>query len=563
MVQSYTSGPVRVRIGASSLQPGAEPPRRNAAADEASVNAVLAALDKGDLEGAASLANAALRSGLEHPTPLCVVSMAHESSGRLEEAIPYLRRALKLLPTDAAMMVALARCLLGVGRPAEALTVLETALRLEPSYADAHAHNGQALERLGRMVEAEQSYARALELQPDNFAARAGLASWFSHFGAHEEARGHAEVVLHAAPDYPPAAIVVAMAEMAGGSYAAAEARIRRLMAAPRPDPELASYLGDSLNAQDRVEEAFDAFGHSGEALRRLHDEQFSRDSVLKAAELTASLLERLPADSWPRDRAQRPAPPRVETHVFLLGFARSGTSLLALTLAGQEQVEVLDEQEPLSDALKHFAGPDGLNRLLAATDAELEVFRTAYWRRARSAGATLGRRLFVDKQPMNTLHLHVIARLFPGARILFARRDPRDVVLSCFRRRFLINRYTYELLTAEGAAGLYAAAMRVADRVGALTSLETLVVAHEALVEDFDREMRKVCDFVGLPWSDALKSFSDRVRSSGVATPSASQLARGLNSDGVGQWRRYARQLEPLAPFLDSWVARFGYDPA
>jgi tetratricopeptide (TPR) repeat protein len=489
------------------------------------------------------------------------MSMALELGGRFEEAIPYLRRALELLPTDVSMMIALVRCLLGLERPADALPVLEAALKLEPLYVDAHAYKGQALDGLGRKVEAERSYAHALELDPANLAAKAGIASLCSHFGAHQEARAHAQAVLDAAPDHAPAAIVVAMADMAEGSPAAAEARIRRLIAAPRPSPWLSSYLGDVLDAQDRVQEAFDAYGHSGEALRRLHDGQYSGDNVLKAAERTVGFLERLPADSWPRRRADRPEPAGVETHVFLLGFARSGTSLLGLALEGDEQVEVLDEQEPLIDAWRHFAGPDGLNRLVMATDAELVAFRTAYWRRARSAGATLERRLFIDKQPMNSLHLPVIARLFPGARILFARRDPRDVVLSCFRRRFLINRYTYHLLTAEGAARLYGAAMQVADRMGEAASLETLVVAHEDLVDDFDREMGKVCGFLGLAWSDALKSFAGRVRSRGVATPSASQLTRGLNSDGVRQWRRYARQLEPLSPFLRPWVERFGYD--
>jgi hypothetical protein len=168
---------------------------------------------------------------------------------------------------------------------------------------------------------------------------------------------------------------------------------------------------------------------------------------------------------------------------------------------------------------------------------------------------------VFVDKQPMNSLHLPVIARLFPGARILVARRDPRDVVLSCFRRRFLMNRYTYELLTLEGAARLYAAAMRILDRTGRLAPLSALTVGHEDLTQDFEGAMGQICAFLGLPWSPALASFSGRVRSKAVATPSASQLARGLNSDGVGQWRRYARQLGSIMSTLDPWVERFGYD--
>jgi tetratricopeptide (TPR) repeat protein len=542
------------------VQSVAEPPR-DAAADEAKVDAILAALDAGDLDNAARLSEQALKSGLQHPAPLCVMAMAHEFSWRFEEAIPYLRRALELLPTDSSMMAALARCLLAVERPAEALAVLEPAVQLAPSYANAHAYRGQALGRLGRIAEEEQSYARALELDPANLTAKAGLASLSSHFGEHRQARALALEVLEAAPNSETAALVVAQADMAEGSPAAAEARIRGLIAEQGPSPSLSSYLGDALDAQDRVQEAFDAYSQSGEALHRLHEGQYPGDSILKAAERRAGLLERLPADSWPSPRADRPEPAGAETHVFLLGFARSGTTLLELALQGDEQVEVLQEQVALADALHHFAGPDGLNRLLMATDAELAPFRTAYWRRARSAGATLERRLFVDKQPMNTLHLPVIARLFPGAKVLFARRDPRDVVLSCFRRRFLMNPYTYHLLTAEGAAQLYAAAMQVADSMGRLASLDTLVVGHEDLVDDFDREMSRVCGFLGLDRSDALRSFAGRVRSRGVATPSASQLARGLNADGVGQWRRYARQLEPLTPLLQPWVERFGYD--
>jgi tetratricopeptide (TPR) repeat protein len=551
-----------MRIGPASVQSRVEP-RRDAAADAASVEAVLAALDAGDLEEAARLSEQALGSGLKHPTPLCVMAMTHEFSRRFEQAIPYLMQALELAPTDSSMMVALARCLLGLERPAEALAVLEAALELTPSYPNAHAHKGQALGQLGLVARQEDSYVRALELEPDNLVARSGVATLSSHFGEHRKARALALEVLEAAPDDGSAALVLAVADMAEGSAAAAEARLRGLIAAQGPSPSLSSHLGDALDAQGRVQEAFDAYGQAGEALHRLNAGRYSADSALESAERTASLLHRLPTGAWPRRPAERPEPPGVDTHVFLMGFARSGTSLLALALEGDERVEALQEQESLKDALSHFAGPDGLDRLLAATDSELAAFRTAYWNRARSAGATLERSLFVDKQPMNTLHLPVIARVFPGAKILIARRDPRDVVLSCFRRMFLMNRYTYHMLTAEGAARLYVAAMQIADTMREAALLDTLTVAHEDLVEDFDREMARVCGFLGIARSDALKAFAGRVRSQGVATPSAAQLSRGLNSDGVGQWRRYARQLEPLTSLLQPWVQRFGYDRA
>ena len=560
-MQAYSSGQFRVRIGGCALPANSRERQRDAAADDATVNAVLAALDDGDLEGSAGRAAEALKSGLEHPVLRCVMAMSLQAARQFDEAVPHLRRAIALRPTDVSIANALARCLLDLERPLEALSVLEAALKLEPRHAETHANRGRALELRGQFAAAERNYIAALELQPDQLIAKAGMATLSSHYGDHDAATAHARVVLEAAPDHANAVIVLAVAELARGMAASAEARIRRLMAEPRPDPLLASYLGDALDAQGRAEEAFEAWTRSGEALRRVHASRFPGEGVLAAAERTAGFLERLSADRWPSGHANPPTPAGVETHVFLLGFARSGTSLLGLALAGHEQVEILDEQEPLTDSLNAFAGADGMSRLLSATEAELEVLRNAYWRRVRAAGAKLERKVFVDKQPMNSLYLPLIARLFPGARILFARRDPRDVALSCFRRRFLMNRYTYEFLSIEGAARLYAAAARLRCRMGELASLNTLVVAHEDLVEDFDGEMRRVCKFLGLASSDALRTFAGRVRSGEVATPSASQLARGLNSDGVGQWRRYERQLQPLMPILEPWVKRFGYD--
>jgi tetratricopeptide (TPR) repeat protein len=556
MVQVFRSGPIKLRIGGLASQAQAE-------AEDASVGAALSALDRGDLEAAARLADAALRSGVERAELLCVMAMALQEDGRPDAAIPYLQRAIALAPADISILNALARCLVLLERPTEALAVAEKALALQPQSAGAHAHKGQALEWSSQLAAAEHSYLKALELEPDQITARVGMASLCSHYGAHDQARAHAQAVLDAAPDDPSAAVIMAVADLAQGAPAAAEARIRTLLAAPRPAPRLWSYLGDALDAQDRAPEAFEAYGRAGETLRGRHGWRFAGPDVLMAAERTAGELERLPQVRWPRPQHD-PAPPgEVTTHVFLLGFARSGTSLLGLSLAGHEQVEVLDEREALIEAMGAFAGDAGLDRLLAASDAELDPYREAYWRAARAAGARLQSPVFVDKHPMNSLNLPLIARLFPGAKILIARRDPRDVVLSCIRRRFLMNRYTYQLLAAESAARLYSAAMRLTERVDALAAPDALVASHEDLVENFEGEMLRICVFLGLPWSDALTSFSGRVRASGMATPSASQLAQGLNSDGVGQWRRYAQQLQPLAPILDPWVRRFGYDRA
>ena len=158
------------------------------------------------------------------------------------------------------------------------------------------------------------------------------------------------------------------------------------------------------------------------------------------------------------------------------------------------------------------------------------------------------------------SVNLPLVAKLFPGARILFARRDPRDVVLSCFRRRFGMNPSMYQLLTLEGSAAYYGAVMRLSELYAGLLPLPRRLVRYESLVEDFDATARAACEFLGLEWSEELRDFAAKARTRGITTPSAAQVARGLNRDGQGTWRRYLPQMAPVLPMLRPWIEAFGY---
>ena len=166
-----------------------------------------------------------------------------------------------------------------------------------------------------------------------------------------------------------------------------------------------------------------------------------------------------------------------------------------------------------------------------------------------------------MDQSAFNTLHLPAIAALFPGAKVIFALRDPRDVVLSCFRRQFAPNVYTYELLTLAGAADFYDASMEYAQDARSKLPLQFHSLRNEDLVADFEGEMRRLCDFLGLDWDDGLSAFASRVGARASATPSATQVARGINADSVGHWRHYESALQPVQDKLAPWVKAFGYD--
>ena len=235
---------------------------------------------------------------------------------------------------------------------------------------------------------------------------------------------------------------------------------------------------------------------------------------------------------------------------------------MLEVVLEGHPNVVSLEEKESLIDSVQEFMRqPEDLEALLRASPATLDGLRAAYWRRVAAEGVEVAGKVFVDKHPLNTLKLPLIGRLFPGAKILFACRDPRDIVLSCFRHRFRMSAPIYELLSIEGAAQYYEAVMQLVVRLTAVASLQPFLIRHEDLVIEFDREMKRVCAFLALDWVPEMGDFALRARKRGVLTPSTAQLVRGLNTEGVGQWRRYRSQLQPVLNGLEPWVSRFFYE--
>ena len=535
---------------------------RDLQADMLTLRTVLEHAERRDFERAAGLAEKALASGFEHPMLLNVAATRLEQQGRLEAALELLERAVRMAPKDVGARHALGLCLQRLDRPAEALRHIDTLLKQHDDLPFAHVSKGNALIALGALGSAMQSHLRAVELEPRNLAALAALASIASHRGQHARARQWAERALAVAPGYPDAVLCVAAADAADGNYGAAENLLQQLIIDSRAGPmdraRAAGLLADVLDADGRHASAFEYYGVCNQELRKIHARLAGSNVLGYTRECTAALV-RTDASRW-QCAPEMPAA-AAAGHVFLLGFPRSGTTLLEVVLDGNPRVASLEEHELLCDGVLEFmCQPVDWERLAQAEPPRLQRLRDAYWRAVRDAGIEPSGKVFIDKHPLNTLKLPLIARLFPQAKIVFAVRDPRDVILSCFRRRFKMNPSMYEFLTLRGAADFYDAAMRFADTAKGSLGFEWYEVRYESLVGDFERQMRAICDYLGLEWLPSMGEFGGRVQAREHATPSTAQLSRGLMTTAASSWRHYAEPLRDIMPTLEPWLQRFGY---
>jgi len=527
------------------------------------LDAVTAALRARDVPLAKSLSGQALDRRLEHPLFLNLRALDHEDAGRFEDALKDLRRAHFLSPRDYAILNACGLCLARMARPEEALQCYDQALALNPNFEPLWFNRGWVLEHLGEKRKAAESYLKTVELNPGHVLAWATLAHLASKRGDARATREYADKALALQPGEPTA--ILALADIELSDPPVAERRLRELLARTDiGDFDRAvglGQLGDVLNAADRPAEAFAAYEAGNTLFLKDAKPRFEAPGQPTVAGAVAWMT---PWARAQRPRARPPSPPiagPASGHVFLMGFPRSGTTLIESMLTAHPDVVSLEERNTLQAGIRAWLTDAAtLDRLMGARDAELAPYREDYWTCVKAFGAEPAGKIFIDKNPFNALKLPLIYRLFPDARVVFSIRDPRDVVLSCFRRRFNLNPSTYELLDLKRTAALYDGMMGFADGFRAAFPYAEHQLVYERLVADTTAEAKAVCAFVGASWRDELMDFSARARRGDVASASSAQIARGLYTDGAGQWRRYRDQLAPALGVLAPWVERFGY---
>jgi hypothetical protein len=272
--------------------------------------------------------------------------------------------------------------------------------------------------------------------------------------------------------------------------------------------------------------------------------------------------IEKFSADwvaTWPVAKAEDPERP-----VFLVGFPRSGTTLMDQILDSHPQVKVLEE-EPLISTIVGELGhrhSDYLGAIASMGADEVAEWRERYLTDLRAALFVQSddSHVLVDKMPLNIVYLGLIARLFPKARIILALRHPCDVVLSNFMQAFELNDAMANFLTLESSGRLYDRVMVLWRQYVDVLELQPHVLRYEDLVEDVEGESRKLLEYLDVPWNDAVLSHTDHARERTISTPSFRQVTEPIYTRSRYRWRRYEHYVSPVWPLLASHIAAFGY---
>ncbi|MEO8011299.1 MAG: sulfotransferase, partial [Dokdonella sp.] len=256
-------------------------------------------------------------------------------------------------------------------------------------------------------------------------------------------------------------------------------------------------------------------------------------------------------------------APDMRSSPIFVLGFPRSGTTMLETMLDAHPDLAGMDERAFLHEVVDEIrkAGmtyPEDIGNL---DDAMCEKLRGVYWNLVHTRTKVDRAKRLVDKNPLNILRLPLIARLFPNAKIILALRHPCDVVLSNFMQTFRTPAYIAITATIESTARGYADTFDFWLDQAEVLHPDVLEVRYEDVVDDIDAQSRRIAEFLGIAWHEAMVDFHIRAKARGyISTPSYHQVVEPINRKGVARWERYRHHLDPAIPLLQRYLERWNY---
>lgn len=535
-----------------------------------------------------NLAQTYIERGMRNPQLIEAALALYDN--RLHDAEPILKAHLKRDPFDVAAIRMLAELAGRIGRFPDAENLLRRAVELAPGFVPARSNLALVLYRQGRAEEAIAQLDTLLDRDPDDLGAANLKAAAAGRIGDYDEAVALYEMVLKARPDheklwlsYGHVLKTVGRREDSVAAYRkAVELKVdygeaywslANLKTVRFSDDELAlmeeQLARSDISDEDRFHldfalgKAFEdrqswsrSFAHydAGNALRRAgFDYDAAEQSAMigrRAAQMTHEFFAK-------RDGGYDAAEP-----IFILGMPRAGSTLIEQILSSHSLIEGTQELPDIGMIAQRIAGQGGdtegyceaLEKLSLEDRARIGaeyLERTRIHRKSEKP-------YFIDKMPNNWQYLSLIHLILPNAKIIDARRHPMDCCFSNFKQHFARGQsFSYSLSDVGQYYADYVAYLKQVD-VALPGRVHRMI--HEALVENPESEIRALLDYLGLPFEADCLQFWQNDRA--VQTPSAEQVRRPINRDGMDRWQNYEAWLGPLQDKLENVLASYPAAP-
>ncbi|HLY05047.1 MAG TPA: sulfotransferase [Rhizomicrobium sp.] len=498
-----------------------------------------------------------------HPQASLELAQLLSARGELEQSEEYARSAVAHMPKNPLAHRTMGIIFLNTGRPAAAEFHFRKIVDLAGEQPRACALMADALKLQGKLDESEAWLGKATALDPTNAEV---WVNWCRMAEARRRLPDAWEKLRRAealAPDLAAVCLARAILIAREGRDSEAEQCLADGLVHYPDDPGLLFERGRIRRKLERYEEAWGDFVEANRVSRERDGLEYAGARVSRLIAQLMQFFTRGRMAALPRasEKAGAPQP------IFILGFPRSGTTLVEQILAQHPLVRPGDELEFVAQvaslAPRWIGSPNNYPECLAELAVGDNVYmanhlRDAYFERAAQAGLVSGpQRFFTDKMPLNELHLGLISILFPHTPLVLVRRHPLDVVCSNFAQH--IRHGFNQSFDLSSSARHYAAMEDLIAHYRRELDLNLLDIRYEDVIARPEQEIRRLLEFVGLPFDQRCLDFNESERV--PRTISYAQVGEKLHVRSVFAYRHFRKHLDGATEILAPVMARLGYE--
>ena len=233
---------------------------------------------------------------------------------------------------------------------------------------------------------------------------------------------------------------------------------------------------------------------------------------------------------------------------IFILGLPRAGSTLIEQILASHSMIDGTLELPNILSIAQSLRGDDIYGKLgnYPKSMKSLSLDQRESFGKSFIEDTRMHRKdapMFTDKMPNNFRHIGLIHLIMPNAKIIDARRYPLDCCFSMFKQLFAQGQeFSYGLAEA---GNYYRSYVKLMDHWDKVLPNKILRVNNEDVIEDLEGQVRRMLNFLELPFEEECIAFHETDRS--VRTASSEQVRQPINKKGMGRWKPYAKNLKPL----------------
>ena len=493
-----------------------------------------------------------LHADPSHVAALCGLAALCLAADKPNDAERLLRHALKQSPHNPLAWRGLVQTFLALSQLQAAESAAYRLTKLEPENPQSWITIGLVSTRLMRQKEALEAYEQAARLKPEEVRLRVTIGHIHKTLGRRSDSEAAYKAAL--AMDPAIAEAYWSLADLKNYLFSDAEiAAMQQLLEIDeikRADAAQINFaLGRAFEQRGQYADAFSYYAR-GNALRRL-DAPFDIEHFERRATRIRTFFdtEFFTKHAGGGDPSTAP--------IFIVGLPRSGSTLVEQILASHSRVEGTMELPNIINITHQFddmvESRDGYPETVGTAPVGLFTALGDRYLQETSPLRT-GREHFTDKLPNNFSHVGLIEAILPHATIIDARRHPMDACFSTFKQHFADGQtFSYDL---KDLGRYYRSYLFLMDHWDTVLPGKVLRFHYEDLVRDPETNIRRLLEHCRLPFEPACLSFHETRRS--VRTASAEQVRQALYTSGVGHWRHFEKELEPLRLTLGDCLERF-----